>query len=450
MGPINFKLIIVASFAPNREAGPPLKIEKGKLEDAMAQLQPAVGVDPLDDPIVFKTLEDFSPEALKANHLALASSSDQLTKVLHDKDFQAIESAWRGLALTESFLPDEGAELYILNSPFSELRERFYNAVFMPEYNQTTDTPLGLTLLDFDFDHTAAKLDVLKEMGKMAEVLQAPAVGQTTASLFGVSNLLLLPAMNDPFDRLQTAQYASFNSFREQETSRWAGLTLNQFLLRSPYAGETYAEPVAASKPETYLWGRGIWILGANVLRSIAEHKHPGMISGMGTGGEMKGLPTRVLPVTRTEKITTPLEASLPIEVFEALPYLGISPLTQLPADLGGQQQPDNVFFHLAANLRHFPDPQGQKRGRLLSYSTLAYSMLLGWIANLSLRLLPELKGLGSDGAAETLKKALGEHIVGEGELSVEAQDGVLVIDLVPEMLLHGKPFEIHLELPME
>ncbi len=294
------------------------------------------------------------------------------------------------------------------------------------------------------------KLDVFKEMGKMAEALQAPVVGQATASLFGISNLLLLPAMNDPFDRMQTAQYASFNAFRDQETSRWACMTLNQFLLRSPYADESYTEPVAASKPETYLWGRSIWILGAKVMRSVAEHHHPGMISGMGTGGETKGLPTRVLPLTRTEKITTPLEASLPIEVFEALPYLGISPLTQLPADLGGQQQPDHVFFHLAANLRHFPDPQGEKRGRLLSYSTLAYSMLLGRTANICLRLLPELKGLSPETAVESLKKALGEQIAGKGEVSVEAQNDVLIIDVVPEMLLHGKPFEIHLELPME
>ncbi len=444
------KILVLADFAPGREPQAPLALGSGGVDELMGRLQPGLRLgDPLVD-LVFQRMEDFTPAALSRGRREL-EDPEQLTRVLHHPHFQAIESAWRGLDFLARRLPGQDVQVEILNTPADQVRRRFYDQVFMPEYQGQTETPLSLCLLDFDYDHKPGSLEVLKDLARMGEALQVPLVAQTTAAFFGVRHLLHLAALSALDAKLTGPEYTSFLSFREHPQATWLGLCVNRFLLRQPYQTVSYQEPASADKPERYLWGRAVWILGANLARAWQLQGHPVGISGIGMGGEQSGLATRELPLSRKEKVTTPLEAVLPQPLVEMLPYFGLSPLTQLPADLGGGQQPDTAYLHLAANLRRFNDPTGRQPGRLTVYTTLAYSLMLGRAGNLALRLAPALGGLAPEEAADRLARDLARELgpLGQGELEVTPAQDALHIKLVPKVLIHSKPVELELEVPL-
>jgi hypothetical protein len=319
----------------------------------------------------------------------------------------------------------------------------------MPEYNGETEVPLGAALLDFDFDHKPGSLEVLKDLAKMGQSLQVPLAAQTTAAFFGVGHLLHLPALKDLDKRLAGPEYTSFLGLRQREEATWLCLCMNRFLLRPTHETPSYSEPASADKPERYLWGRAIWVLGANLVRSWGAQGHPLGISGSGDGGQ-SGLTVRELPISRTEKVSTPLEAVLPLAQVEMLPYFGLSPLTQLPVELGAQQ-PDMAYLHLAANLRHFTDPSGAQPGLLTVYTTLAYSLILGRAGALGLRLVPEVSSLAPPEAAGRLRERLAEELgpLAQGELTVTPTEDGLQVKLVPELLIHSKPLEVELTIPL-
>jgi hypothetical protein len=225
---------------------------------------------------------------------------------------------------------------------------------------------------------------------------------------------------------------------------------INRFLLRSPHSSESYQEPASAAKPEQYLFGRGIWLLGANLIRSFSTKGHLVGISGLGTGGEQVDLPIRELPLSRKETNLTPLEAVLPVDIVEALPYLGLSPLSQVPADMGGQNQPGMIYLHLAANMKHMPDPQKEKIGLLTVHSSLAYSLMLGRVSNLALRYVSDKMNGKSDRDISLLKESLLADLYHKekDELEITSQSDSLAISYRPHLVIHTRRFEIGLEIP--
>lgn len=444
-----FKIVVLADFAPGRPAEPPLVLDSGGVDGLMASLSPGLKLgDPLID-AVFKRLEDFTPPELTKGRKELEQDPDQLTKVLHHPLFQSMESAWRGLDFLARRLPEEGVILEILNTPADDIRQRFYDHVFLPHYNGETKHPLGQVLLDFDFDHKPSSLEVLKDLAKMGESLQAPLACQTTASFFGVGHLLHLAALSGLDQRLQGPEYTSFLGFREHPEATWLSLLLNRFLLRLPHQFPSYTEPASADKPDTYLWGKAVWVLGANLARAWGKHAEPAGISGMGEDGQQTGLPTRELPLSRKEKVETPLEAVLPQPIVEMLPYFGLSPLTQLPMELG-TQQPGMVYIHVAVNLRRFTDPTARQPGLLTVYTTLAYSIILGRASALAQAALPKLSGTEPQEAADRLSDILKDELgpMAQGELEVSPVEGALHVRLVPKLLIHSKQLQIEFDLP--
>ena len=78
--------------------------------------------------------------------------------------------------------------------------------------------------------------------------------------------------------------------------------------------------------------------------------------------GEQTGLATRELPLSRKEKVQTPLEAIMPMPLVEMLPYFGLTPMTQFPREVQSGVGEDTVYPHLAVNLRSFTDPSAAQR----------------------------------------------------------------------------------------
>ena len=85
-------------------------------------------------------------------------------------------------------------------------------------------------------------------------------------------------------------------TFQAEQSARWLTLTLGRYLQRAPYTDTSgYSETVTESNPDTYLWGRGVWLVAAAAARSIRENGHPLALSGA-QGGKFENLPARPFP----------------------------------------------------------------------------------------------------------------------------------------------------------
>lgn len=444
------KIIVIGDFgASDAIPNEPIEIPCHQLNDVFAAFQPTFTLD--NKTIRFTKMEDFSVQNIRQQQKLDASDAASVTKVLHNSRFQEIESIWRGLEFLQKNLIEESIKLCAIHSTFDNVRQIYYDKVMLPQYNGQTTEPAIATLIDFDFTHKNDSFEVFQDLAKMGEAIKSPVIANTPASFFGIKNILHLSAIKDPHKKLATAAYHPFHAFRKTETAYWASLTINRFLQRQPYKLDDYTEPCSASKPETYLWGRAIWIFGANLIESYNTHGHVIGLAGLGTGGEQQGMPTRTLPTSRTEHVETPLEAPLNLDTLETLPYLGFSPLAQLPPELGGDRKPQMLYLHMAANLHHMQDPKNEKIGLLTVHTSLAYSITIGIISNLATLFTMNAIPAPLEQLAENLQQLLRDNLWHKevSELTVVPDSGGLKIQYNPHLVIHTRKFEISLHIPL-
>lgn len=444
------KLVVAGDFGAQTDVSGLHCLKAGGLDDLFGQLRPVIELRD-GKKVELSTLDDFAPANLTKQLELGANAGQALTSVLHDERFQAVESAWRALAMLAEKLPDSGVLVEVLHTPFAQLRRRVLDHVIKPEHAGETAVPATALFVNFEFLPYGETFDVLQDLAKMGEAVKVPVMGQTTAGFFGIKHLLHLSALETSAAAvLARPALAAYRAFRETDASFWASLMLNRFLLRMPHEDDDYREPHSASDPRSYLWGSGIFLLAANLISSFSGKGHLVGLSGLGTGGEQRALATRVLPMTRTTSVHTPLEACLPLDMTESLPYLGLSPIAQLPEELGGQNQPDTVYVHLAANLHRMKDPQDQRIGLLTVHASLAYSLTLGRVANLAWRHLRSLEEMPPEKTAVRLAELLREDLWHKEDTEIEVTsrgEGVFSVEYAPHLLIHSKSFSVELEI---
>ncbi len=377
----------------------------------------------------------FEPAALAAHGDADA--------ILHHPSFQGVESAWRGIHLL--LREAEGAvEVEVLSASRRELLDRFRAGVFDRESREVGERPIGLILADYDFSGRGADLAALDALGEMAAGLQAPLVAGAAPGFFDLSRWDLLPKLSDLPRRLSSPALAGWQAFQKGDRARWVALTVNRYLQRAPHAGEK----VDPARPETFLWGRGAWLVGAAAARSVKRHGHALDLSG-GTGGSFPAMPARDFPKLANQTARLSTEVPIPEERLMELSRLGFTPLV-------GVMGADAVLLPMAVTAYR------SAAGKLTVTGTLAYQMTMGRLANF---LALALEGLPSGPEAAP---ALRNELVGflgplagdkpEDAVQVEVKEGrdaegravpLAAIRIAPAAKLEGLDFRFTFEVPL-
>lgn len=342
------------------------------------------------------SLEALAPAALRAAGVAAGS----LDAVLHEPRTQRLEAAWRGLALLLAHAGDP-VRVEVLSLPRASLVQRFREAVHGPEL--VAAEPVSLVVVDFDFTHKAADLAALAELAAMAAELQAPVVANAGAGFFDLRFLVQAGAVKDLAGRLADPGHTGWQAFQKSDDARWACLTLNRFLLREPWRLADWSEACTDANPETYLWGRGGWLVAAAVARSVRAHGHALDVSG--AGGRFDGLATRAFPVNANE--SKALATEVPFAETQSL-ELTHAAFTALS---GGLDLP-SVMMSLVVTAHRFAP------GRLTVEGTLAYQLTAARVA-----LACSLAAGAVDGAAAA------EAIVAAAGVTLRAELGGLLGD---------------------
>lgn len=234
--------------------------------------------------------------------------SNQLDAVMHNEEFQKLESSWRGL----KFLVDrtdfrQNTKVELLNISKDELREDFedapeivksglYKHVYTDEYGQFGGQPVGCMIANYDFDAGPQDIQLLRDVSSVGAMAHAPFIAAAAPKMFGVDKFEEVAGLKDLQSIFEGPQYAKWNSFRESEDSRYVGLTAPRFMLRGPYNQES--NPVKAfnyseqsdGETDAYLWGNTAFAFASRLSDSFAKYRWTPNIIGPQGGGAVEDM----------------------------------------------------------------------------------------------------------------------------------------------------------------
>ena len=235
--------------------------------------------------------------------------SGQLDEILHNSDYQKMESAWRGLKyLVDRVDFRENIKVEMLNVSKSDLLEDFedapeltksglYKIAYSNEYGVFGGKPYGLISGNYDFGPGPQDIELLRKCAAIASVAHAPFISNASSEFFGEESFLPVPNLKDLRSHFDGAQYTRWQSFRESEDARYVGLCMPRFLLRLPYGQTTvpvksfdYSEKVVGEH-DSYLWGYASTTLAARIADSFAQYRWAPNIIGPQSGGTVENLP---------------------------------------------------------------------------------------------------------------------------------------------------------------
>ncbi|HET6148475.1 MAG TPA: type VI secretion system contractile sheath large subunit [Polyangia bacterium] len=243
--------------------------------------------------------------------------SQQINEILHHKDFQQLESAWRGLHyLVNNTETDEMLKIRVMNISKKDLHKTLrkfkgaawdqspiFKKLYEEEFGQLGGQPYGCLVGDYYFDHNAPDVELLGEMAKIAAAIHAPFISGTSPTLMQMESYSELANPRDITKIFTTPEYAGWRSLRESEDARYLGLTMPRFLARSPYGAKTnpveafdFEEDTAGADSAKYAWANAAYAMATNINRSFKLYGWCSRIRGIEAGGAVEGLPTHAFP----------------------------------------------------------------------------------------------------------------------------------------------------------
>ncbi len=254
--------------------------------------------------------------------------SAQMDEILHHEQFQALESKWRGLhMLVERTDFRQNIQMEIINVSKEDLMEDFedslditqtglYKHVYTSGYGQFGGEPVGTIIADYQLSPSNVDIKFLNKVASISAMSHAPFIAAAGPKFFGLDSFEGLPDLKDMDDVMSSPQFAAWRGFRQNEDSKYVGLTLPRFLLRAPYDPEdnpisnfVYKENVSKDH-EDYLWGNTVYPFASKLTDSFANFRWCTNIIGPKSGGEVRDLPVH------TFESMGDIEMKIPTEVL--------------------------------------------------------------------------------------------------------------------------------------
>ncbi|MBB5412607.1 type VI secretion system protein ImpC [Paraburkholderia sp. HC6.4b] len=275
--------------------------------------------------------------------------SGQLTLVLHNKRFQSLEGAWRGLHyLVSNTDTSENLKIRYLNVSKADLGKtlrRFkgvvwdqspiFKMIYEQEYGQFGGEPFACLIGDYQFDHSMQDVSILTEISKIAAAAHAPFIAAAAPGLLQMDDWSELSNPRDVSKIFTSTEYASWRRLRESNDSRYLALTLPRFLARVPYGAATqpveefgFEEKVDSTRSEDFCWANSAYAMGVNITRAFKTYGWCTKIRGVESGGAVEVLPKFMLPSQDREvDLHCPTEIAISDRREHELSESGLMPL---------------------------------------------------------------------------------------------------------------------------
>ena len=242
--------------------------------------------------------------------------SEQVNHILHHPEFQALESAWRGLHhLVNNTETDETLKIRVMNISKTEMHKSLkkykgtawdqspiFKKLYEEEYGQFGGEPYGSLVADYYFDNSAPDVELLAQMAQIAAAAHAPLISAADPGVMLMDSWQELANPRDLTKIFQTPDHAAWRAFRESDDSRYVGLAMPRFLARAPYGAKTNPvdafnfEEDTAGGADKFTWANAAYAMAVNINRSFKNYGWCSQIRGIESGGAVEGLPVHTFP----------------------------------------------------------------------------------------------------------------------------------------------------------
>ncbi len=237
-----------------------------------------------------------------------AKLSDQVNAIMHNEEFQKMESSWRGLkCLVDRTDFRQNIKIEFINASKEDLLADFedtpeitksglYKHIYTAEYGQFGGQPVGAIIANYDFGPGNQDIQLLQNVASVSAMSHSPFIAAASKDFFGIDTWEDLPNLKDLKSIFEMPQYTKWRSFRESEDARYVGLTLPKFLLRTPYGPETtpaktFSFVEEANKTDDFCWGNTAFAFASRLTDSFAKYRWCTNIIGPQGGGSVDNLP---------------------------------------------------------------------------------------------------------------------------------------------------------------
>jgi type VI secretion system protein ImpC len=243
--------------------------------------------------------------------------SEQINLILHHPEFQAVESAWRGLHyLVDNSATDDTLKIRVLNISKAELHKTLkkykgaawdqspvFKKLYEEEFGQFGGEPYGSLVADYYFDNSGPDVELLTQMAQIAAAAHAPLISAADPAVMLMQSWQELANPRDLSKIFQTPEHAAWRSFRESDDARYVGLAMPRFLARAPYGAKTspveqfdFEEDTSGAGSTKFTWANAAYAMAVNINRSFKNYGWCSRIRGIESGGAVEGLPVYTFP----------------------------------------------------------------------------------------------------------------------------------------------------------
>jgi type VI secretion system protein ImpC len=248
----------------------------GRGTSAPSQAAPADGINTFIRTLIAEHIQPDAPPHQGQYVTAIdAAIAGEMRSILHAAEFQALESAWRGLYwLVANLELGESLELFVLDAKKPELLRDMQAApadlaaaalykTLVEAPSVAGAQPWSLIIALDEFGASGEDIALLAPLGAIAAQAGAPVIAAARPGLAGHASFA---TANDP-SRSRAESDSSFESWqalRRSAMAPWIGLAAPRMLLRLPYGKLTdpiesfdFDEIGREREHDAYLWGSG-------------------------------------------------------------------------------------------------------------------------------------------------------------------------------------------------
>jgi len=270
---------------------------------------------------VLKGVTTVSDDTIKSIQGIIAEIDRKLTEqinlILHNEEFQKLESAWRGLHyMVNNTETDEQLKIRVMNISKKDLAKTLkkfkgtswdqsplFKKIYEEEFGQFGGEPFGCLTGDYYFDHSPPDVELLQQIAQISAASHCPFISGVSPATLQMDSWSELANPRDLTKIFSTPDYASWRSLRESEDARYIGMAMPRFLSRLPYGEKTnpidefsFEEETASADSSKYCWANAAYAMATNINRSFKMYGWCSRIRGIESGGSVENLPVHAFP----------------------------------------------------------------------------------------------------------------------------------------------------------
>ncbi len=355
--------------------------------------------------------EALQPFLTRKVELVDAMLSRQIAEVMHHPHFQSLEGSWRGLQyLVTSTDTAEDLKIQVWNVGKDELASDFrrsstldrgclYDKLYRHRFGTAGGEPFGALLCDYWFDHSPADVELLTNISQVAAAVHCPVISAASPHVFGLNSFANLYRIHDVASKFRGIEYASWNTLRESEQSKYLVLTVPRVLARLPYGETTMptkefhfeelpitaaGSPPVPADSDYYCWMNPAYAYMTCLTNAFRETGLCVAIEGVHGGGQVSGLASHTFQSEDGDlAVNSPTEIQISDRREAELGNLGFQTLCHY-------KNTDYAFFSKSVTLHQIPSSEWhdeQARRKDVIASGLPCIMVLSRFAHYLMRI---------------------------------------------------------------